>query len=163
MCAPFIKPWLALTQTRTFSIKRLHFCSETIYQLRWILVSKQDIRSWAEVGSLLAILIHKRGSNPIGFYRMVRCFLSKTLDQTSQYRMTNHWPILLKLWRSSFQFFIFIYLYDWSWCKWTTSSQIPWRPYAFSQKSTNDHWAFFYRFHLVTYINKMGQDILDIK
>ena len=34
-------------------------------------------------------------------------FLSwpKTLDQTTQYRKTNHWPILLKLWRSSCQFF----------------------------------------------------------
>ena len=30
---------------------------------------------------------------------------SKTLDQTTQYRKTNHWPILLKLWRSSFLFF----------------------------------------------------------
>ena len=30
---------------------------------------------------------------------------TKTLDRTTQYRKTNHWPILLKLWRSSFQFF----------------------------------------------------------
>ena len=30
---------------------------------------------------------------------------TKTLDQTTQYRKTNHWPIFLKLWRSSFQFF----------------------------------------------------------
>ena len=34
----------------------------------------------------------------------VRHFIhrSKTLGQTTQYRKTNHWPILLKLWRSSF-------------------------------------------------------------
>ena len=30
--------------------------------------------------------------------------IPKTLDHTTQYRKTNHWPILLKLWRSSSDF-----------------------------------------------------------
>ena len=32
-------------------------------------------------------------------------FQAKTLDNTTQYRKTNHWPILLNLWRTSFHFF----------------------------------------------------------
>ena len=36
---------------------------------------------------------------------LVILVISKTLDQTTQYRKTNHWPILLKLWRSSSDFY----------------------------------------------------------
>ena len=64
----------------------------------------------------------------------------KTLDQTTQYRKTNHGPILFKLWRSSFHFskdssnrkpatacnpYMIGHV-----ANELTSSQIPWRPYA---------------------------------